>query len=611
MLNVFTKMTSEKNILARVDDILSGLSLDEKLGQMMQVERSSTTYQDIQKFHIGSVLSAAGSLPLDNTPLGWATMVDGFWPQKTENSTTQKQIPILYGVDAIHGHAHVEGATVFPHNIGLGAANSATLNAKIAEATAKEVLATGINWIFGPNLCVAKDYHWGRVYESYAHDSKRVRQFANTYIKNLQKPIKDQVVLACMKHWVGDGGTLYGIDQGDTSLPLEELYNQHMTPFIEGIKAGALTVMVSFSSWNKTKCHGSDVLINGVLKQQLKFKGFVLSDMEGIEYLSQSSYSAIAIAVNAGIDMFMAPTNWRQLIEHLRSHVELGTVSIKRINDAVQRILYVKIKSGLYDLPSPLQRSQHFLEYFGCDKHQKLARKAVQKSLVLLKNQNNVLPLKKSSRVYVAGKSANNIGVQCGGFTIDWQGVSGNEHFSHGSSIWHGIKQLCPQARLSVCATGDDCNPTQDDIAIVVIGETGYAEGLGDLRINDNHIVETGSMIEGSLNFAQPYGTSLKLKNLHSEDLLLLNNLKKMGMKIITVLISGRPLIINKELQQSDAFVAGWLPGSEGRGVADVLFGDASFHGKLAFPWPKSVIFKDKEATKIEPLFESGFGLSY
>ncbi len=610
MFSAFAKTASEKSINERVDVLLERMSLSQKLGQMMQVERSTVTYADIKAHHIGSVLSAAGSLPEDNSPRGWATMVESYWPTQQE-MTQELSIPILYGVDAIHGHAHVKGATVFPHNIGLGAAHSDRLNAKIAQATAKEVLATGINWIFGPNIGVAQDFHWGRVYESYSQDSKLVGKFAKSYINSLQRPVEKQMVIACMKHWVGDGGTLYGIDQGETSLPYEELYQHHILPFVKGIKAGALTLMVSFSSWNRTKCHGSDFLINEILKGKLKFNGFVISDMEGIDYLDDSSYRSVATAVNAGIDMFMAPNNWLQLIDHLRNHIELGTVSMHRINDAVRRILYVKAKSGLLDSPLPTERKQTDSEDFACTKHKKLARIAVQKSLVLLKHDPSLLPLSKSVGVFVAGKSADNIGHQCGGFTIDWQGVSGNELFPNGQSIWQGIKSACKNARLSQSATGEDADPKREQVAIVVIGETPYAEGLGDLRINDNKIVETGSMIDGSFNVLEPYGNSLQLAKLHPEDLALIINLKNKGMKVVTVLVSGRPLIVNEELALSNTFVAAWLPGTAGEGVADVLFGDDNFHGKLPFTWPKEVVFKDRQASYFTPLFAQGFGLKY
>ena len=607
----FSSLSKQKQLNKKVEQMLASMSLDQKLGQMMQVERMNTTAEDVKEYHIGSVLSAAGSYPKSNTPTDWIELNDSYWQASVESDEHHLSIPILYGVDAIHGNSTVQGATIFPHNIGLGAANDLKLIERIGKVTAKEVLATGISWVFGPNLAIAKDIHWGRLYESYSEDPERVSKFAAKMVSGLQQPQDKSALLSCVKHFVGDGGTYFGIDQGDTALAFEELEQTHLKPFISAIDAGALTVMASFSSWNGTKCHGSRFLLTEVLKEKMKFKGFVISDMEGIEFLSEGTYCAVVLAVNAGIDMFMAPNNWKKLIIHLRNHLELGTVSINRINDAVRRILYVKFASGLFDLPKPSERPWANHESFGCAKHREVAREAVRKSLVLLKNESKVLPLKNNARVFVTGKNADNIGRQCGGFTIDWQGRNSNTKFPDGTSIWQGIKEVCPEAVLSNDRTGREADSKLHDVAVVVIGERSYAEGLGDIRTNDNVIVETGSLIDGSFNVLEPYGTSLHLNELHPEDLSAIEEIIRKGIPVVTILLSGRPIFIEPELNFSNAFIAAWLPGTEGQGVSDVLFGDHNFKGKLSFTWPKASEEDKNEWPTTGSLFPINYGLTY
>lgn len=599
------------NIDAKIDKFLSTMTIAQKVGQMTQVERMTCTPADVKKYHLGSVLSGGGSGPLHNTPQDWVNMIDTYWCASMESDEHHLAIPIIYGADAIHGNSNVEGATVFPHNIGLGAANDEKLIYRIAQVTAKEVSATAIDLAFAPNLAVAKDYHWGRTYESYAQSPEIISKYAPNIIKGMQNSTINNSIFCCIKHWVGDGGTTHGINHGDTILTWEELNKTHISPFVEAINAGALIVMASFSSWNGDKCHGHKYLLTDVLKNKEKFSGLVLSDMDGIDYLSNDLYQAVGLGVNAGIDMFMIPQNWKEFIEHLINHIELGSVSMARVDDAVRRILFVKFAMQLFDTPRPKERQWANDPSFGCKEHKEVAREAVRKSLVLLKNDHNTLPLNKQHSFLVCGKNAHNIGHQCGGFTIDWQGVSGNTSFPTGSSIWQGIQQSSPSSVLATNLESITQNQQQFDAAIVVIGEKSYAEGMGDIRESNGVIVETGSLVNGEITLLEPYGNSIELQHLHPEDLQVMQALAAKNIPIITILVSGRPLVINEELKLSDAFIAAWLPGTEGQGVSDVLFGDHNLQGKLSFSWPANGHLKSTTNKLSTSLFPYGFGLTY
>lgn len=627
--------TIEQAIREQIEAILSRMSLDQKVGQMTQTERMSISPEEVKSYHIGSVLSGGGSCPGENEPADWVAMNDAYWAASVEEDEHHIGIPIIYGVDAIHGHNNVKGATVFPHNIGLGAANDPELLERIAKVTAREILATGVEWTFAPTLAVARNNQWGRTYESYAEDPKIVKDYAGRFVKGLQGDLKRDSVIACVKHWVGDGGTTYGIDQGDTRISEDELTKLHIAPYYPALAEGVLTVMASFNSWNGDKCHGHKYLLTDILKEELGFEGFVISDWDGIDYLSENYFDTVAMSVNAGIDMFMVSEKWKSFIDHLKVHVQEGRVPMSRIDDAVRRILYVKIKYGLFEKSRPAERFWSNHESFGSKEHREVAREAVRKSLVLLKNENDLLPLNKEARIIVAGKNANDCGHQCGGFTIAWQGVSDSEvdggiissdtsgsgygsggagvqkgQIVGGTSIWEGIKAVAPNATLS--ADGKEADPEKHDVGIVVIGETPYAEGMGDIRSGDNTIVEMGSMIKGLLKVLAPYGSSLVLNQLHPEDLFAIKNITDKGIPAVVVLVSGRTLIIEKELAAASAFVAAWLPGSEGQGIADVLFGDYDFQGKLSFTWQKKEgenFLKGDE--HYAPLFPYGYGLSY
>jgi beta-glucosidase len=596
---------------AKIDRLLAQMNLKQKVGQLTQPERNSCSPEDIKNYHIGSVLSGAGLAPGDNRPADWIKVNDAYWAASMEKDLDHLAIPIIYGLDAVHGNNNVLGATIFPHNIGLGAARDPDLLERIAQATAREVLATGLDWTFAPTLAVAQNIHWGRTYESYSEDPKIGSTYSAPFVRGLQGSLGDGGVVACVKHWLGDGGTTHGVDGGDTNISMSELRDSHMPPYIPAIKQGALTVMVSFNSWSGDKCHGHKYLISEVLKGELGFNGLVISDWDGIDYLSENYYEAVGMAINAGIDMFMVPERWLEFIETALAHVSAGTVAQSRIDDAVRRVLRVKYLAGLFDKPRPSRRRWSNSEDFGSQLHRDVAREAVRKSLVLLQNRGGILPLDKSTKILVAGKAANNRGLQCGGYTIAWQGVDGNQIIEGGTSIWEAITQVAPNAELSENGLGIEADKTIHDVGIVVVGERPYAEGMGDIRVSDDVIVETDSQILGSLRVLEPYGETLELAKSHTEDLQAIKNITRKGIPVVVIVLSGRPLITDQELAETSAFVVAWLPGSEGSGVSDVLFGDYDFQGKLSFSWPSKARNIEASGGHNRVLFPVGYGLSY
>ncbi len=580
--------------------LLERMNLRRKIGQMTMAERLSVEPADVRRHGLGAVLSGGGSHPGDNAPQDWVRMNDEFWQAAVE-ADDGPGIPILYGCDAVHGNNNVRGATIFPHNIGLGAAGDPQLVAKIARITAREMLDSGLDWNFAPTLAVVQDCRWGRTYESFGNDPQRVASFGRHYVEALQA----EGIIGCAKHWVGDGGTGHGIDQGETTLPWEELDATHIAPYYPALAANVLTLMVSFNSWNGDKCHGSRFLVTELLKGRLGFDGLVLSDWDGVNYLDEDYGTAVRVSVNAGLDMFMVPERWREFIDALEAQVRLGQVSGTRIDDAVRRILRTKLRYGLFDMPRPARRPGVGTGCTGCAEHRDVARRAVRESLVLLKNEQNILPLKPDQRILVAGKNAHDLGHQCGGWTRSWQGESGNDTVE-GTSIWQGMRELAPYARLSVRGRGDDADADEHEVAVVVIGETPYAEGFGDIRSSDDILVQTGSMVNGLMNPLKPYARSLELGAIHPEDLACIRHIAAKGIPVVAVLVSGRPLVVDRELAASTAFVAAWLPGSEGRGIAEVLLGHSAFTGRLPLPWPA-----DAGSPGNEALFPAGYGLSY
>lgn len=576
-------LDASRPVAERVDDLLGRMTLDEKIGQMTQAERREVTGGDVTTYALGSLLSGGGSVPTDNTPQGWADMYDGF---QTEALATRLRIPMIYGVDAVHGHNNVRGATIFPHNIGLGATRDPQLVRKIGEAVATEVVATGLDWDFAPCVCVARDARWGRTYESFGEDPEIASSMA-TIVTGLQgeRLGGQNSVLATAKHYVGDGGTLGGKDQGDAQISEEELRKVHLPPFQAAVKAGVGSVMVSFSSFNGEKLHGHRYLLTDVLKGELGFTGFVVSDWNAVDQLDgirdAFTPAEVSTAINAGIDMVMVPERWREFIGVLRDEVNAGTVPMSRIDDANRRILTKKFELGMFEHPMA-DRTQ--IDKVGSAAHRDLARQAVRQSQVLLKNVGGVLPLKaKTGKVFVAGRNADDIGNQSGGWTLTWQGSSGP--ITEGTTILQGIKEAVePGGTVTYSADGSGVNGGYD-VAIAVLGETPYAEYEGD----------------------RPDGVKLDKVDLDT-----LATLRKAGVPVVVVLVSGRPVDVSAQLPQVQGLVAAWLPGTEGAGVADVLFGAYAPTGKLPMSWPATAAQEPvNTGDEKTPLFAYGYGLTY
>jgi len=570
----------------RVEDLLSRMTLDEKIGQMTQVDRSAIDdrVEDIARYGLGSILSGGGSTPTPNTPKAWADMYDRYQQQAL---STRLGIPLIYGIDAVHGHNNVKGATIFPHNISMGATRDPALMEQVGRATAEEVIATGLNWTFSPCVAVARDERWGRTYESFGEDPALVAEMGAAVIRGYQSArLGDYHIIATAKHYLGDGGTTYGtgvnggIDQGDTQVNEETLRSIHLPPYVAAAHAGVGSVMVSYSSWNGQKMHGNRYLITGVLKGELGFQGFVVSDWQAIDQLPGNYRSDVRTAINAGIDMVMVPYDYVTFITTLRRLVEDGEVPMERIDDAVRRILTAKLKLGLFEHP---YASRDFFDRIGSAEHRELARRAVRESMVLLKNERHLLPLPKDlKRIVVTGKNADNIGNQCGGWTITWQGRSGR--ITTGTTILEAIKHAV-SPNTEVIYSRDGHGAEGADVGIAIIGETPYAEFEGD---SDN-------------------------LQLAPADVSVVDNIRAAGVPVVVVIVSGRPLIIEPELARWDAVIAAWLPGTEGQGVADVLFGDYAPTGKLPCSWPRSMdqIPINVGDAGYDPLFPYGFGLSY
>jgi len=593
----------DAKVEARVAKLLKKMSLADKVGQMVQAEIKFVTPDEAKEYRLGSILNGGGSFPNDNKYSkisDWVAIADSYYNASMDTTNGGIAIPILWGTDAVHGHNNVIGATIFPHNIGLGAANNTSLVEDIAKATAKEVLATGIDWVFAPTVAVVRDDRWGRTYESYSERPEIVKKYAEHMVKGLQGKnqnifSKDHLI-STVKHFIGDGGTVGGIDQGDNVSSEEELLKIHGQGYISGLNAGAQTVMASFNSWKGEKLHSNKYLLTEVLKNKMGFDGFVIGDWNGHGQVDGCTNNSCAQAINAGVDMFMAPEDWKQLIENTLSQVKSGEISMDRINDAVTRILRVKVRAGLFELGAPSTRKHAGNEKIvGSEEHRKIARQAVRESLVLLKNKNNILPLTANSNIIVSGSGANNIGQQSGGWSITWQGT-GNENsdFPGATSIYDGIASAVKSAggNAQLSPTGNFNTPP--DVAIVVFGETPYAEGQGDIT---------------NLNYSGTFPNDLKL----------LKKFKSLGIPVVSVFITGRPLWTNPELNTSDAFVIAWLPGTEGVGIADVLIGDKSgnpkfdFKGRLSFSWPANAVQTTVNVgdQDYQPLFRYGFGLSY
>ncbi|TXG73483.1 hypothetical protein EZV62_002062 [Acer yangbiense] len=586
---------SKQPLSARIKNLMNQMTLEEKIGQMVQIERNVATADVVNKYFIGSVLSGGGSVPAPKaSPETWVNMVNEI--QKGSLST-RLAIPMLYGIDAVHGHNNVYNATIFPHNVGLGVTRQ-----KIGEATALEVRATGIPYAFAPCIAVCRDPRWGRCYESYSEDHKIV-QAMTEIIPGLQGdlpanskkgvPFVDgkKKVVACAKHYLGDGGTTKGINENNTVINLNGLLSIHMPAYYNAISKGVASVMVSYSSWNGKKMHANHELVTGFLKNKLKFRGFVISDWEGIDRITSpphANYSySVEAGVGAGIDMIMVPNNYKEFIDDLTYQVKKNIIPMSRIDDAVKRILRVKFVMGLFENPLA---DYSLVNQLGSQEHRELAKEAVRKSLVLLKNgkyaDKPLLPLaKKATKILVAGSHADNLGYQCGGWTITWQGLGGND-LTTGTTILNAVKNTVDSSTQVVYNENPDVNFVKSNkftYAIVVVGEPTYAETFGDSL---------------NLTISEPGPSTI-------------NNVCG-AVKCVVVVISGRPVVIQPYLAKIDALVAAWLPGTEGQGVADVLFGDYGFTGKLARTWFKTVdqLPMNVGDAHYDPLFPFGFGLT-
>ncbi|WP_235565891.1 MULTISPECIES: exo 1,3/1,4-beta-D-glucan glucohydrolase [unclassified Lysobacter] len=590
---------------ARVDALLATMTLEEKVGQIVQGDISSLTPEDVRKYRLGSVLAGGGSDPggkYNAAPAQWLAQADAFYEASMDTRGGGKAIPILYGIDAVHGQSNVVGATVFPHNIGLGAARNPELIREIGRITAIETRTTGMEWAFAPTVAVPQDDRWGRSYEGYSEDPKLVASYAGAMVEGLQGKVGDKEfldgahVVSSVKHYLGDGGTSDGKDQGDTQVDEAELRDVHNAGYPPAIAAGTQAVMISFSSYQGVKLAGHKPLVTDVLKGRMNFGGFVVTDWNAHGQVAGCDNTQCPATVNAGVDLVMAPDSWKPFYESTLAAAKAGTIPIARIDDAVRRLLRVKFRLGLFDAGKPSQRALGGkFELLGAPEHRAVARQAVRESLVLLKNQRGVLPLDPKQKLLIAGDGADSMAKQSGGWTLTWQGTGTTRaDFPNAETIWEGLKSAVESAGGSAELALDGQYRSKPDAAIVVIGENPYAEFQGDLP-------------------------TLLYKPGDDSDLQLIRKLKADGIPVVTVFLSGRPLWVNREINASDAFVAAWLPGSEGGGIADVLLRrpDGGVHydfkGKLSFSWPRRA---DQYANNVgqkdyRPQFAYGYGLTY
>ena len=588
---------------ARIDQLLARMTPAQKVGQLIQADIGSIAPDDLRHYPLGSILNGGDSAPHGDklaAPSEWLTLADRFYDATNGNPAEPAGMPVLWGTDAVHGHSNIPAATIFPHNIGLGAAHDPQLIRRIGEITALEVRVTGLDWAFCPTVAVVRDARWGRTYESYSENPRRVREAAAAMVAGLQgEPGTPQFldaahVLATPKHFLGDGGTSSGRDQGDNPATESALRDIDAAGFVGALAAGAQTIMVSYSSWRGVKMHGNAALLTGVLKGRMGFDGLLIGDWNGHAQLPGCSAASCAAAVNAGLDVLMAPTDWRALYENTLAQQRSGVITQARLDDAVRRVLRVKLRVHLDREGRPSSRpfSGHY-ELLGSAEHRAVARQAVRESLVLLKNRHHLLPLSPHGRVLVAGDAADSIARQSGGWTIDWQGTEPNAAFPHGESIYAGIAHCVAAAGGTATLSPEGEFTERPDVAIVVFGEHPYAETAGDLA-------------------------TLEYSPGDKHDLALLRRLQARQVPVVAVFVSGRPLWVNAELNAADSFVAAWLPGPEGGGIADVLFRAADgsvrydFRGRLSFSWPRSPRPPAVDDRGGEPpLFHFGYGLTY
>lgn len=575
---------------AMIDRLIARMTLEQKVGQTIQADISAIQPADLARYPLGSLLAGGNSGPYGDERANaatWKKLVDEF---RAASRRAGVGIPILFGVDAVHGHSNLPGATIFPHNIGLGAAHDPGLIRRIGAATAAEIAGSGIEWTFAPTLAVPQDLRWGRSYEGYAADPALIASYGREMVLGLQgrlepgQPLGPLEVAATAKHFLADGGTMAGKDQGEARIPEAELVAKHAQGYPAAIDAGALTVMASFSSWNGQKMHGNRSLLTDVLKDRMGFEGLVVGDWNGHGQVPGCTATDCAASLNAGLDLYMAPDSWKGLFDSLLAEARSGTVPMARLDDAVRRVLRVKAKLGLLK-DDPVERGD--IAQVGAPAHLALAREAAAKSLVLLKNENALLPIRPGSRVLITGPGADDMAMQAGGWTITWQGTDTTaKDFPQGQTVGRALAAAVEAAGGSARLDPAGTDNAAADVAIVVYGEKPYAEFQGDVP-------------------------DLAFRPLSGEDKLIAG-LKARGIKVVSVFLSGRPLFTGKLINASDAFVAAWLPGSQGQGVADVLVAGrdgrprADFTGRLPFAWPD-----DARSPVTAPLFAAGHGLSY
>jgi len=576
----------QQNTENRINDLLARMSLAEKAAQMVQGEINHASAKDVLEYGLGSILSGGDSAPKDNSLQGWSNMIKEY--QVAAFSRTLK-IPIIYGVDAVHGHSNVLGATIFPHNIGLGAANNDSLVYEMAKITAQEVLATGINWNFSPCIALAIDPRWGRTYESFSTEEHIVTKLGNAYTRGAMSV----GMVATAKHYIGDGGTIMGtgldakLDRGNTIITEQDLRRTLLPPYSVQVKLGVQTIMPSYSSINGIKMHQHDELLNEVLKGELNFKGFIISDWQGIEEIPDATFEEqVWISINAGVDMLMQPEKWKQTTDAIIAGVNSGKVSESRVNDAVKRILKVKFDSGLFE--DPLQiNNKNRANKLRSKEALNVAIHLAEESLVLLKNKNNLLPLKENTKIFVMGEGANNIGLQCGGWTIDWQGgVDSTKRVTAGVTILEALQTYAKTKNIEVIT--DKTKASEADVVLMVLAEKPYAEMQGDSE---------------DLSLTGSHG--------HEENEETIKFVNALGKPVVSVLLAGRHLVdLDDYLDDWESIVMAYLPGSEGgTAIANVLVGKKNFTGKLAMPWYKDV--KDIRKEDANLLYKIGYGLSY
>ena len=584
----------DKKTEERIDELLKRMTVEEKVGQVIQPEWKSIRPAEVAQYHIGSIETGGGSAPGGNKYASvhdWVSSIEPYYDASVDPAKNRVVIPLIWAVDAVHGHNNVYGATLFPHNIGLGAAHDPDLIRRIGEATAAEVRSTGIDWSFAPTIAVARDDRWGRTYESYSEDPKIVSQYAASMVTGLEGSgstflDKDHVV-ATAKHFLGDGSTDGGRDQGNSLASEADLIRLHAQGYAQAIDAGTQSIMASYNSWHGVKMHANHALMTDVLKGKMGFDGFIMGDWNAHGQIPGCTNADCAQAFNAGLDIFNAPEDWKALFGNLVREVNDGTIPKARLDDAVRRILRVKIRMGIFDESAPDKRPNTY-QPIGTPSHRAVARQAVRESLVLLKND-GVLPIKPNATVLIAGDGADNIAMQSGGWTLSWQGAgNGPQDFPGATSIYQGLKAQIDSAGGQALFSPDGKLAQKADVAIVVFGETPYAEFMGDQ-------------------------SDVALHHYNGESLDLIKKLRAQGTPVVAVMLSGRPLYVNPQINAADAFVEAWLPGSEGEGVADVLTGKYDFSGKLSFSWPKR---PDQTPLNVgdaayDPQFAYGFGLTY